>query len=353
MALNDHTGVEYGRIYDYGSEGYDGEAIERSDLFNIITRLMRDDENEKWMREARGYLAKYFPNMRMGTMMDHIIVAQKEWEKAARDFLHTVKTRRCPNGVDYGSFLRSKKDHQGPITVNDWKALFWSFTDHNIENTPLFCISEHRLPSKEADALINMVREATGGPVSYKAAPEAMRKVIDIVNKLATRTNGIYTAQAWAWLPRMQHPEVIEAQAFREECEKYQASKAGRKAKRLLLENLTPQQTEDYFDKGYFLVLPRSEKPLEDRQMYAIARGYAQGNVMRVKLRRPKGGNMSDWYPVVTFCYHTKEAHAIDDVLLAQKLILENDEQEFIKGANLLLPPGNGRYPLERIRYGI
>lgn len=127
------------------------------------------------------------------------------------------------------------------------------------------------------------------------------------------------------WLPLTMHPDNQEAREYEIECAKLQVSKAGRKARRLLLENLTDAQQNDYFRKGYFYTAPEKQD-LENRVLYALIRGLPNGNIYQI----PQGKRPN----IHSFCYHPEKPFPIDDILLTQKLVIEHDEEELLKNGN-------------------
>lgn len=151
---------------------------------------------------------------------------------------------------------------------------------------------------------------------------------------------GFPVAITRSWLPAWMAPDQIEADEYHKECVKLQATPAGRKAKALLLENLRDDQVSDYYRYGFFHVVNR-----DSRNHYLVERGFTNGNIMKVKLARSIKGAIYI-YPVKTYCFHAEDPHPIDDVILAQKLAIENHEDEFLAKANPSSPPYNGRYPI-------
>lgn len=152
------------------------------------------------------------------------------------------------------------------------------------------------------------------------------------------------------WLPNTLRPDQIEASEYSSECQRLQATKAGRKAKRLLLENLSEEQTDDYFRRGYFFVAGHDDeyKPEFQPRRYVIERGYPNGNITSVIYMKATNGK-SYLFPVYTFCFHAEEPHPIDDILLSQKLFIENYEVEFLKTANISKP----HYPTSDMEYNL
>lgn len=165
--------------------------------------------------------------------------------------------------------------------------------------------------------------------------------------KLISMDQEMYVVERNTWLPGGEHSEQREAQEYAEEVHRLQASPAGRKAKRLLLDNLTDEQEDDYFRKGYFLVTSPSEfYPNKQPRRYCIERGFPNGNIMSIIQLRAKSGALRLW-PLKTFCFHSEEPYAMDDILLAQKLHIEHDEQDFLAKANMT-DAHQPRKPLEQ-----
>ena len=93
---------------------------------------------------------------------------------------------------------------------------------------------------------------------------------------------------------------------------------AARRARRLLMECLSPEQREDLERANRFRV------HLPSGRVYEVAKGYA-GNVYLLDVagrRRTR------------FCIHGPSSLPDEDHMLAQKLLLETDEEEFCRVAN-------------------
>jgi hypothetical protein len=142
--------------------------------------------------------------------------------------------------------------------------------------------------------------------------------------------DGIWTG----WHPRAPIPHAIhtptpeevaaleqqrqEAHA-RWEAEQTARQEAEVRAEALLLAHLTDQQRTDYLEKGYF------DMPGErGRHTYRLWKGSA-GNVKRLNARGTE---------VMSYCIHPREHLPHSDVVLAQKLLLETAEAEFLRLAN-------------------
>ncbi len=97
------------------------------------------------------------------------------------------------------------------------------------------------------------------------------------------------------------------------------ADEADKKALALLLAHLTDEQAKQYQTKQYFELITRDGK-----RRYRLQHKWA-GNV---RLVNDKGVEISQ------FCIHPGVEIPIADSLLAQKLMLEHDEEQFLKIAN-------------------
>jgi hypothetical protein len=95
---------------------------------------------------------------------------------------------------------------------------------------------------------------------------------------------------------------------------------AATRALALLLACLDAAQQEAYQQHGYFDVVS------ETGQTYRIHKGIS-GNV---KLLAPATGK-----EVRSYCAHPGEDLPVEDVVLAQKLMLEHHEAEFLRLANM------------------
>lgn len=118
----------------------------------------------------------------------------------------------------------------------------------------------------------------------------------------------------------LRHQEERRAQRLKIEAEEAEAKK---RAEKLLTEHLSPPQREQLAQKGHFEldVISRSG----ERRRYQIRRGYA-GNVKQVD---PSSGRV-----LKTLCIHPRDRVPDADAMLAQKLLLEANETEFLRVAN-------------------
>ena len=101
------------------------------------------------------------------------------------------------------------------------------------------------------------------------------------------------------------------------------------KAEILLLEHLSAKQKDDLKKKGYFLVEVAGE-------VYKIKRGFS-GNVKLI--------NKETEQEMKSFCIHPHERVPDGDAMLAQKLLLESNLDQFLKIANCtnLVPQNDNR----------
>lgn len=99
-------------------------------------------------------------------------------------------------------------------------------------------------------------------------------------------------------------------------------AKARERAEKLLFENLTPRQAEELRAKGYFTVMGPPRR--EGQYQYRVRRGRS-GNVTR----HDQAGT-----PIERLCIHPVENVPDADTMLAQKLMIENEEELFLRIAN-------------------
>ncbi len=97
------------------------------------------------------------------------------------------------------------------------------------------------------------------------------------------------------------------------------------RAEELLLANLTPEQRDEYKRMKRFSV------HLPNGKVYRIRKGFA-GNVELVE----PGMTGRSLKRVESFCIHPAERIPDQDTMLAQKLLLEADEPEFRRIANIV-----------------
>lgn len=135
------------------------------------------------------------------------------------------------------------------------------------------------------------------------------------------REDKLLVSRYVVWLPWEMGPVYRQANEYQKECRRLQATKAGRKAKRLLLENLTDIQRRDYLTKGVFTVAGNGDPTFH---WYVIDNSFPNGNIFEIQKRRVIGER----------CLHPEEPYPIDDILLTQKLFIETDEKSFRKESN-------------------
>lgn len=99
-----------------------------------------------------------------------------------------------------------------------------------------------------------------------------------------------------------------------------QKQQARRKAKVLLLENLNTQQIKEYNKEGHFFVVSPSGRLYRIREGRSINIDLMKGN-SRIDVEK-------------RLCAHPDILCPNEDTMLAQKLYLENMEQEFLRVAN-------------------
>lgn len=116
---------------------------------------------------------------------------------------------------------------------------------------------------------------------------------------------------------RVERERQNEARWARERAER---DAAAARAAALLAEHLDDEQATEYEQHGYFTVISR-----DGQRRYQIHRGRS-GNVREVN------GN---GHRLRTFCIHPGEAVPDEDTMLAQKLMLEADDPEFFRLANV------------------
>jgi len=145
------------------------------------------------------------------------------------------------------------------------------------------------------------------------------------------------------WPPRLRLNETEEQRIAREEREVRQAAEreernrvyrqqdaarrrqkeeAEERARKLLMSLLTPEQRVELEEKKHFHLTVMDPDGAE--RVYRIDRGMA-GNV---KLLGPDGR------PARSYCIHADSRLPYEDQMLAQKLLLESDEGQFLKIAN-------------------
>jgi hypothetical protein len=126
------------------------------------------------------------------------------------------------------------------------------------------------------------------------------------------------TAEERAELARQ---EAAYARRLEEESRQLEqaAKEANARAEALLKENLNAEQRKEFGKTKTFTVITR-----DGQRRYRVNHGWS-GNVQRLD---EKGT------PVESYCIHPKEQIPIPDHMLGQKLLIEHDEEHFLKTAN-------------------
>lgn len=158
-----------------------------------------------------------------------------------------------------------------------------------------------------------------GVPVSARAAPVSVRAADPA--ELARR----------AVAARIRDEEH-DARRRKEDAARLEAD---RKAEVLLLRHLSDAQRAEYVATGAFMVV------LGSGARYRIKKGWA-GNVQRaepLQMQDNADGRIelsaNDFNPVEQFCIHPVDSVPFCDNMLAQKLLLEADETNFRRIANV------------------
>jgi hypothetical protein len=124
----------------------------------------------------------------------------------------------------------------------------------------------------------------------------------------------------YAQYARIQEEEMQAASERAEQLVKEQVE-AKKRARGLLLEHLTPQQRETFEKNGWFVV----EGGKSRKRFKIFGSGYA-GNVHELDVHDRM---------VNRLCCHANASIPLEDQLLTQKVLLEWDEEHFIKTANI------------------
>jgi hypothetical protein len=126
--------------------------------------------------------------------------------------------------------------------------------------------------------------------------------------------------QRFAQYTRVQEEEMQAARERAEQLAKEQKN-ARKRAHALLLEHLTPQQRETFEKNKWFIV----EGGKTGKRFKIFSNGYA-GNVHELDAHDKM---------VNRLCCHANPGIPLEDQLLTQKVLLEWDEEHFIKTANI------------------
>ena len=301
--------------------GYPEQAINRSLLQDTIDSLLRAPTTDHWSRD---YLLNWIHEYQkitgerlpwiVGSPEAHAKDEIQRWTKDLRRAIQRISNGYYPMGVEssHRLNLHARKDARAALMMSilmKRSELFWQMRK------------------------------------SYQT----------MIGEVAHENCGLFSTETFFWMPWTAHPEQEEARWYTDECRRLQAGPQGRKAKELLMDNLEDYQARDYLEKGYFFVRPKEpDVPLEDRKLYVIERGFPNGNILEV-FKSPSQGltpgttSQEYIYPLYTFCYHAKDPHPLDDILLAQKFMIEDHHDEFLIEANR---SGNGnRVGVEPLHY--
>jgi hypothetical protein len=173
---------------------------------------------------------------------------------------------------------------------------------------------------------------------------------ITLTEGLTTAANYVWGLKSWQqtehskvrWTPRVYQtvpervrtPEEIAADAARWELERQQRlrrsarqrqlkEQAEKRAQQLLMSMLTPEQRIELEEKKYFHLTVFDQDG--SQRTYRIERGYS-GNVKLLG---------ADGQPDKRYCIHADYRLPYEDQMLAQKLLLECNEAEFLRIANM------------------
>lgn len=203
---------------------------------------------------------------------------------------------------------------------NDWNEHSWSFRmDGHARG--IASVRPLRLPGfdKYYDEVTKLqpvkieVHEGTASPIHYYYAP---------MQGAQTRRS-LFVYRDKRWYPWTADPWQSDGKDYREECTRLQATPAGRKAKQLLLDNLTDEQQRDYYKRGVFTVRSGVKKD-GFFQYFLIDNSFPNGNIFEVKNHKT----------VANYCCHPAEPYPLDDILLTQKLMIETDIEGFLEMGN-------------------
>lgn len=120
---------------------------------------------------------------------------------------------------------------------------------------------------------------------------------------------------------RMQHELMLQERQLRQEAEQQRRQPARDRAKELLLANLTPAQKETFEKNNWFVVTGSRSK-----REYRIR---ANGVAMNIDVMDKE----KVMHRLCAHLHHTHDA-PLHDHILAQKLMLEAAEDDFLKVAN-------------------
>lgn len=122
------------------------------------------------------------------------------------------------------------------------------------------------------------------------------------------------------WYRRQLYSAAVSEHFAREQAEtEKRRTEAKARARQLLLEHLTPRQRADFEARGHFHVTTRR------KHKYRITSRFAMG-IIRLNARGK---------PMRAYCVSVMHGQVpIEDAMLAHKLMLETDEDNFVRVAN-------------------
>jgi len=166
-----------------------------------------------------------------------------------------------------------------------------------------------------------------------------------IADQCTAAANAVWRTSGWQqcnhhkvrWTPSVvakETPEQLVERRAREELARQQREReaaerkvftdtAKSRARRLLFSMLNPMQQKQLDEKNYFDLTVHSQDG--SQKTYRIEHGYA-GNVKLLG---------ADGQPVRRYCIHADSRLPYEDQMLAQKLLLEANEQDFLRIANM------------------
>jgi hypothetical protein len=130
----------------------------------------------------------------------------------------------------------------------------------------------------------------------------------------------------------------VDPEIFFQLSHPFRANEARARGWQLLEENLRPAQLEDFRQRGAFEVV-----------------GSVTGK--RYRIDRNGGFNVTELdeqgNEICKLCFKPSEPLVAGDIILAQKIALETDEESALRVANRALPNGRLIHPVERTRAGL
>jgi hypothetical protein len=163
-----------------------------------------------------------------------------------------------------------------------------------------------------------------GMAAQYRTATSAGQQFQYNYQYISSLTDGWYANALGSLLGGSQPPETPEEKASRLKREVEREAKrkaASLRAEHLLFTILTPSQVKQYTDDDFIELMVKG-------RTYRIRKGYSR-NVELIEAGKP----------TVRYCAHPEDAHVtpVPDAMLAQLLMLQNNEAEFLKVANRTL----------------